>query len=105
MVALLAWDSVTSAILASNLHKAMPTTTSHTPPHPVPAPVRYGCTAQLCRQGRAACPCPQACEVPAPDADPLHDEPATRTEIALMCAAIVAAAVVLIFTIKSCAIA
>ena len=28
--------------------------TSHTPPHPVPAPVRYGCTAQLCRQGRAA---------------------------------------------------
>ena len=79
--------------------------TSHTPPHLVPAPVRYGCTAQLCRQGRAACPCPQACEVPAPDADPLHDEPATRTEIALMCAAIVAVAVVLIFTIKACAIA
>ena len=105
MVALLAWDSVTSAILASNLHKAMPTTTSHTPPHLVPAPVRYGCTAQLCRQGRTACPCPQACEVPAPDADPLHDEPATRTEIALMCIAIAAVAAVLLFTIKACAIA
>ena len=50
-------------------------------------------------------PCPQACEVPAPDADPLHDEPATRTEIALMCIAIAAVAVVLIFTIKACAIA
>ena len=24
-----------------------------------------------------ACPCPQACELPAPDAEPLHDEPAT----------------------------
>lgn len=79
--------------------------TSHTPPHPVPAPVRYGCTAQLCRQGRSACPCPQACEVPAPDVDPLHDEPATRIEIALMCAAIVAAAVVVLFAIKACAIA
>ena len=105
MAALLAWDSATSAILASNLHKAMPTTASHTPPHPVPAPVRYGCTAQLCRQGRAACPCPQACELPAPDADPLHDEPATRTENVLMCAAIAAVAVVLLFTIKACAIA
>ena len=52
-----------------------------------------------------ACPCPQACEVPAPDADPLHDKPATRTEIALMCIAIAAVAVVLLFTIKSCAIA
>ena len=52
-----------------------------------------------------AYPCPQACEVPAPDADPLHDEPATRIEIALMCIAIAAVAVVLIFTIKSCAIA
>ena len=79
--------------------------TTNTRPHPVPAPVRYGCTAQLCRQGRTACPCPQACEVPAPDADPLHDEPATRIEIALMCIAIAAVAVVLIFTIKSCAIA
>ena len=79
--------------------------TSHTPPHPVPAPVRIACTADLCRQGRTACPCPQACELPAPDADPLHDEPATRTEIALMCIAIAAVAVVLIFTIKSCAIA
>lgn len=79
--------------------------TTNTRPHPVPAPVRYGCTAQLCQQGRTACPCPQACELPAPDADPLHDEPATRTEIALMCIAIAAVAVVLIFTIKSCAIA
>ena len=79
--------------------------TSHTQPHPVPAPVRYGCTAQLCQQGRAACPCPQACELPAPDADPLRDEPATRTEIALMCIAIAAVAVVLLFTIKSYAIA
>ena len=50
-------------------------------------------------------PRPQACEVPAPDADPLRDEPATRTEIALMCIAIAAVAVVLLFTIKSCAIA
>ena len=79
--------------------------TTNTRPHPVPAPVRYGCTAQLCQQGRAACPCPQACELPAPDADPLHDEPVTRTEIVLMCIAIAAVAVVLIFTIKSCAIA
>ena len=79
--------------------------TSHTPPHPVPAPVRYGCTAQLCRQGRAAYPCPQACEVPAPDAAPLHDEPATRIEIALMCIAIVAEAAVVLFAIKACAIA
>ena len=79
--------------------------TTNTPPHPVPAPVRYGCTAQLCRQGRAAYPCPQACELLAPDADPLHDEPTTRIEIALMCAAIVAVAVVLLFAIKACAIA
>ena len=79
--------------------------TTNTRPHPVPAPVRYGCTAQLCQQGRAACPCPQACEVPAPDAAPLHDEPATRTEIALMCIAIAAVAAVLLFTIKACAIA
>lgn len=66
---------------------------------------RIACTADLCRQGRAACPCPQACEVPAPDADPLHDEPATRTEIVLMCIAIVAVAAVVLFTIKACAIA
>ena len=66
---------------------------------------RIACTADLCQQGRTACPCPQACEVPAPDADPLHDEPATRVEIALMCIAIAAVAVALIFTIKSCAIA
>ena len=79
--------------------------TTNTRPHPVPAPVRYGCTADLCRQGRAACPCPQACELPAPDADPLHDEPATRTEIALMCIAIAAVAAVVLFTIKACAIA
>jgi hypothetical protein len=79
--------------------------TTNTRPHPVPAPVRYGCTAQLCQQGRATCPCPQACEVPAPDADPLHDEPATRIEIALMCAAIVAVAAVVLFAIKACAIA
>ena len=72
--------------------------------HHSPAATR-ACTADQCHQGRAACPCPQACEVPAPDADPLHDEPATRTEIALMCIAIAAVAVVLIFTIKSCAIA
>ena len=43
--------------------------------------------------------------MPAPDADPLRDEPATRTEIALMCIAIAAVAVVLIFTIKACSIA
>ena len=79
--------------------------TTNTPPHPVPAPVRYGYTAQLCQQGRVACPCPQACEVPAPDAAPLHDEPATRIEIALMCIAIVAVAAVVLFAIKSCAIA
>ena len=48
---------------------------------------------------------PQGLPLPAPDADPLRDEPATRTEIALMCIAIAAVAVVLIFTIKSCAIA
>ena len=53
--------------------------TSHTPPHPVPAPVRIACTADLCRQG--------------------------RTEIALMCIAIVAVAAVLLFAIKACAIA
>ena len=56
-------------------------------------------------RGPCACPCPQACEVPAPDADPLHDEPATRIEIALMCIAIVAVAAVLLFAIKACAIA
>jgi hypothetical protein len=43
--------------------------------------------------------------VPAPDADPLRDEPATRTEIALMCIAIAAAAAVLLFAIKARAIA
>lgn len=26
-------------------------------------PVRRACSADLCRQGRAPCPCPQACEV------------------------------------------
>ena len=33
------------------------------------------CTADQCRQGRTACPCPQACELPA------HEAPATPTEI------------------------
>ncbi len=65
----------------------------------------HGCTAQQCHQGRTACPCPQACELPAPDADPLADEPATRTELALMAIALAAVTAVVVFAIKACAIA
>lgn len=79
--------------------------TTNTRPHPVPAPVRYGCTAQLCQQGRAACPCPQACELPAPDSDPLHDEPASRLELVLMAATVAAAIVAVGFLIKACSMA
>lgn len=63
------------------------------------------CTAQQCHQGRAACPCPQACEVPTPDADPLHDEPATRLELVLMAATATAAVVAVGFLIKACSMA
>lgn len=63
------------------------------------------CTAQQCQQGRAAYPCPQACEVPTPDADPLHDEPATRLELVLIAATATAAVVAVGFLIKACSMA
>ena len=50
-------------------------------------------------------PLPAGLRSAAPDAAPLHDEPATRVEIALMCIAIAAVAAVVLFAIKSCAIA
>lgn len=65
----------------------------------------HGCTAQQCHQGRAACPCPQACEVPTPDADPLHDEPATRLELALMAAIAACGLIAVGFLIKACSMA
>jgi hypothetical protein len=70
---------------------------------------RHGCTALQCQQGRTArpcvCPCPQACEVPAPDADPLRDEPATRLELALMAAIAVCALAAVGFLVKACSMA
>ncbi len=42
------------------------------------------CTADLCQQGRAACPCPQACELPGAEADPLSEEPSTAFELVTM---------------------
>lgn len=50
------------------------------------------CTADQCRQGRTACPCPQACELPA-TGDPLQDTPATRTSTALFAAVVLAVVV------------
>lgn len=68
-----------------------------------------GCTALQCQQGRTTrpcvCPCPQACELPTPDADPLHDEPASRLELVLMAAIAIAAVVAVGFLIKACSMA
>lgn len=44
------------------------------------APTTRACTANRCHQGRAPCPCPQACELPA---DPLQDERMTQAETVL----------------------
>jgi len=39
------------------------------------------CTANRCHQGRAPCPCPQACELPA---DPLQDDRMSAAEGVLL---------------------
>lgn len=65
----------------------------------MPAPRRSHriCSADQCQQGRAACPCPTACELPEPA---LRDEPITTPEAVLMwvivsLSALIVAAVVL----------
>lgn len=78
-------------------------------PHTTPAERRaharpsHACTADQCRQGRTACPCPQACEVPAPDADPLHDDPATGMELVGMALFFAAFVVIVILAVRTCA--
>ena len=46
--------------------------------HPSPAATR-ACTADQCQQGRTACPCPQACELPTDEAPATaHHAPTTK---------------------------
>lgn len=64
--------STTTATTAPTERRARP---RHTP----------ACTADRCSQGRHACPCPQACELP-------DEPPATTTELAAYIAAVTIAA-------------
>ena len=60
--------STTAATTATTERRSRP---RHTP----------ACNADRCSQGRHACPCPQACELP--DYPALQDAPATRTAVLL----------------------
>ena len=71
-------------------------------------PTAPACTAQHCHQGRSACPCPQACDLPTTStADPLADEPASAMELLALALAlgVVAVALIVVFAIKTCATA
>jgi len=68
--------------------------------HHAPTPVR-ACTADQCQQGRTACPCPQACELPGADADPLHDDPMTAMELAVTAIALAIAIALVVFAVKT----
>lgn len=68
-------------------------------------PVR-ACTAQHCHQGRLACPCPQACELPTTSTDdPLADEPASAMELLGLALGVVAVALIVVLALKACATA
>jgi hypothetical protein len=66
-------------------------------------PAAKACTADQCQQGRTACPCPQACELPGTDADPLREDPATAFELVGVVLVVASLAGVLLFTVKACA--
>lgn len=64
------------------------------------------CTAQHCHQGRRACPCPQACELPTTSTtDPLADEPASAMELLGLALGVVAVVLIFAFELKACAAA
>lgn len=64
------------------------------------------CTAQHCHQGRRACPCPQACELPTTSTtDPLADEPASAMELLGLALGVVAVVLIFVFALKACAAA
>jgi hypothetical protein len=63
--------STTAATTATTERRARP---RHTP----------ACRADRCSQGRHACPCPQACELP-------EEKPGTTLEVAAFCAVITVA--------------
>lgn len=64
------------------------------------------CTAHHCHQGRRACPCPQACELPTTSTtDPLADEPASAMELLGLALGVVAVALIVVFALKACAAA
>lgn len=80
---------------------AQPTDRRTRPRSTVPA-----CTAQHYHQGRRACPCPQACELPTTStADPLADEPASAMELLGLALGVVAVALIVVFALKACAAA
>lgn len=69
-------------------------------------PTAPACTAQHCHQGRSACPCPQACELPTTSTtDPLADEPASAMELLGLALGVVAVALIFVFALKACAAA
>lgn len=73
--------------------------------HHSPATTRT-CTADQCQQGRSACPCPQACELPTTSTTaPLADEPASAMELLGLALGVVAVALIVVFAIKTCATA
>lgn len=61
------------------------------------------CQANRCTQGRTDCPCPQACELPATEPDPLSEEPATAMEIVGIFLAFVAFSLVIALGVHACA--
>lgn len=68
----------------------------------MPAPRRshHVCSADQCQQGRAACPCPTACELPEPAHMPA-DPPATSVERAGIALVLLACFAGAIFAIKT----
>ena len=64
-------------------------------------PTTRACTANRCHQGRAPCPCPQACEL---SADPLQDERLSAAEgVLLVLVATLVAAVFIMAVLASAA--
>jgi len=61
------------------------------------------CQANRCTQGRTDCPCPQACELPATELDPLSEEPATAMEVIGIFLAAVAISLVIALAVHACA--
>ena len=62
-----------------------------------PAPTTTAaCTANRCHQGRAPCPCPQACELPT---DPLQDDRLSAAEGVLLVLVATLVAAILIMAV------